>query len=322
MVYTVRPRSQTPESLRTSPTERLDLPLLSLYFSSVLPICPPPPSVLPTPLSFLPLCPSYPSTHLYITLRPPPYPSSDLCPFCSALPSQLRPLPLPSPPVPFLPPPSSVFSLFLTPSSPPVPSCCPLSSLFLFSSLFSTSSTSARARLSARLLHPTPPHLTTQPDLFQHSSSPHFPSILSSPHVSSPLLPHSFSPLPLLFAWSPNLLSFSSLPPLFATLSSSLFHLHPSPHISPLLKDRIREEQNPLISRYRGFSSSYRSSSSPAITVRQHSPFKTNHLSTPDHRFTYQHLINTLSTYQQCIFISPVQPNVTALQGAVLADRS
>ncbi len=294
------------------------------------------PSVLPPPLSFLPLCPSYPSTHLYITLRllPTLHLISVLsvlpCPHSSAL-FHCLPHRFPSSVFRLL---LLLFSLFTLPysflstcsfllSSPhhlPVV----LSPLFFFFPLFSPPLPPLPApALSARLLHPTsPPSPTFSNTPLRHTSPPSF--------LRHTFLLHSSStPFPLFRFFSLGLQTSSlsplfllSSPPLFATLSSSLFHLHPSPHISPLLKDRIREEQNPLISRHRGFSSPYRFSSSPAITAQQHSPFKTNHLSTPDHRFTYQHLINTLSTYQQCIFISPVQPNVTALQGAVLADRS
>ena len=325
MVYTVRPRSQVPESLRTSPTERRSIfrfssstPLLS--FPSALPLCPSPlsfPSVLPL-YSILPI-PLH--IHTSILSPPPPYPSSDLCPFCSALPSQLRPLPLPSPPVPFLRLPSSSSSPFFPlPSSlllplhlflPVVlstpPPCCPLSSLFLFSSLFSTSSTSARARP----LCPTfPPHLTTQPDLFQHSSSPHFPSILFSPHVSSPLLLHSFSPLPLLFAWSPNLLSFSSLPPLF---SSSLRHTLLLPfslaplasHITPSERSHPRGAKSTHLQTSRIFivlqilfqSRHYRPTTFALQDKPSVNPGSSIHLST-----SYQHIINlsTMHFYLTC----------------------
>ena len=272
------------------------------------------PSVLPPPLSFLPLY-----TSLYHS-PPPPYPSSDLCPFCSALPSQLRPLPLPSPPVPFLRLPSSSSPFFPLHSSlllplhlflPVVlstpPPCCPLSSLFLFSSLFSTSSTSARAR---PLCPTSPPHLTTQPDLFQHSSSPHFPSILSSPHVSSPLLLHSFSPLPLLFAWSPNLLSFSSLPPLF---SSSLRHTLLLPfslaplasHITPSERSHPRGAKSTHLQTSRIFialqilfqSRHYRPTTFALQDKPSVNPGSSIHLST-----SYQHIINlsTMHFYLTC----------------------
>ena len=221
MVYTVRPRSQTPESLRTSPTERLDLPLLSLYFSSVLPICPPP------PLSFLPLCPSYPSvlpTPLHISislsallptlhlisvlsvlpcplssalshcllhrfpsslLRLPSSPSSLLLPLHLFLPVVLSPLffffPLSSPPLPPLPAPASPPDF----STPPHPTSPP-SPTFSNTPLRHTSPPSFLRHTSLLHSSPTPFPLFRFFSLGPQTSSLSPLFLLSSPHSPPP----------------------------------------------------------------------------------------------------------------------------------------